>query len=131
MKIIKFLTPIFAFLIACSGLLAGDFLSLPRSPEPDKLNDDSIPVYESYYDGQELPNDCAEAIGEEGAELYSTRMGWTKLLTAPDKGTVTQGFDQVWLDKKRNVVIVVEAKGRKYKGLSGHDFRLTKGRGQY
>ncbi len=53
------------------------------------------------------------------------------MLTAPDKGTVTQGFDQVWLDEERDIVIVVEAKGRKYKGLSGHDFRLSSTRGQY
>ena len=131
MKNIRFLASIFAFLITCSVLLAGDFLSLPRSPEPDKLNENGIPVYQSKYDRQELPNDCAEAIGEEGAELYSARMGWKKLLTAPDKGTVTQGFDQVWLDEKRKVVIVVEAKGRKYKGVSGHDFRLSRNRGQY
>ena len=74
MKNIKFLTPIFAFLIASSGLLAGDFLALPRCPDPDSLNKNGIPIYESYYDGQELPNYCAEAIGEEGAELYSTSL---------------------------------------------------------
>lgn len=131
MKSIRFQIPILTVLLFCSGLMAGDFMTLPRTPKPDELNDSGIPIYESKYDGNELPNDCTEAIGEEGAELYCSEMGWTKLLTAPDKGTVTQGFDQVWKDEDRDVVIVVEAKGRKYKGVSGHDFRLTRTRGQY
>ena len=111
---------------------AGDFLTLDRCPEPDSLNADGIPIYESYWTEQtELPNECTEAIGEEGAQLYAERKGWNKLLTAPDKGTDRQGFDQVWEDEKAGKVIVVEAKGRKYKGLSGHQFRQTRARGHY
>lgn len=111
---------------------AGDFLALDRAPKPDSLNADGIPIYESYWNhGEELPNECTEAIGEEGAQLYAERMGWKKLFTAPDKGDDRYGFDQVWEDEKTGKIIVVEAKGRKYKGQSGRQFRQSKARGHY
>ena len=92
---------------------AGDFLTLERAPVPDGLNADGIPIYESYWkEPKGLPNTCAEAIGEEGAQLYAERVGWKKLLTAPDKGKSRQGFNQVWEDEKTGIVIVIDAQGR-------------------
>jgi hypothetical protein len=119
-------------LLLVSGVtVAGDFLQLDRAPKPTKLNKEGLPVYSSYWSrGDGLPNDCTEAIGEEGAELYSTKQGWHKLLTAPDKGKNRWGFDQVWLDKRRGVVIVVEAKGRKYRGKNGRQFQVEDVQGQ-
>lgn len=111
--------------------VAGDFLQLPRAPKPTTVNEKGLPVYSSYWSqGDGLPVDCSEAIGEEGAQLYSEGMGWQKLLTAPDKGKNRWGFDQVWFDKRRGVIIVVEAKGRKYRGKNGRQFQLEDVQGQ-
>lgn len=101
--------------LAARGVPAGDFLQLERAPRPESFNADGIPVYSLVWErGRGLRNACVEAIGEEGAQLYAERMGWKKLLTAPDKGKVTRWFDQVWMDDKTGAVIIVEARGKSY-----------------
>ena len=111
---------------------AGDFLTLDRAPKPDKLNADGIPVYLSYWEeGKGIPDKCTEAIGEEGAQLYAERIGWKKLLTAPDKGKSRQGFDQIWEDEKTGKVIVVEAKGRVCYSAIGNSLEMKRSHGFY
>ena len=118
------------FAVKC--LLAGDFLKLERTPQPTEINEAGVPIYSSYWDpGTGLPKECTEAIGEDGAQHYAEKMGWKKILTAPDKGVVNRGFDQVWMDEETDEVIIVEAKGRTDKDGNGRrKWKLSKGYGQ-
>ena len=111
---------------------AGDFLTIERCPEPDELNADGIPIYSSYWqEPKGLPNTCTEAIGEEGAQLYAERKGWTKSLTAPDNGKSRQGFDQVWEDEKTGKLIVIEAEGRLSHSTVGKTLEFKRSHGFY
>lgn len=118
------------FAVKC--LLAGDFLKLERTPQPTEINEAGVPIYTSYWDPVAgLPKECTEAIGEDGAQHYAEKMGWKKILTAPDKGIVNRGFDQVWMDEETGEVIIVEARGRTDKDRNGQrKWKLSKGYGQ-
>ena len=119
------------FCLTAPCLFAGDFLKVEGVPQPTSINEEGVPDYTSYWSTNKgLPKECAQAIGEEGAQVYAEKMGWTKLLTAPDKGVLSRGFDQVWKDEHTDEVIVIDAKGRKLQTADDHrHWKLATGYG--
>lgn len=103
-------------------------------PPPTSLNEANVPIYTSYWNTYTgLPTTCTGAIGESGAEHYMENRGLKKLYGSTDKGTVTQGIDQVWIDEKTGELIVVEAKGKVYEGEKGRksvNLKRREGSGQ-